>query len=184
MFRRTGVQHFFGRNVAAAGSHYFTPKNAKKGMWGKVHFGNVFMGMRNAPFMYPRYRNQLFSMKKHRYTKRWKFRRYKIAALANVPFSKKLRVGMLPKLAGSADDTMMGTMKDFDAFSDALKNRVMAKAEATKSSDALDDSPAAGGKKKKGLQYPKSSSTATPHTPSRFSKVTPGRWKVISKYLV
>ena len=37
-------------------------------------------------------------MKKHRYKKRWQKRRYKVAALANLPFAKRLRVNMIPKL--------------------------------------------------------------------------------------
>ncbi|CCW70145.1 unnamed protein product [Phytomonas sp. Hart1] len=40
-------------------------------------------------------------MKKHRILKRFRFRRYKLAAVANLPFARMIRVGMLPELKSS-----------------------------------------------------------------------------------
>jgi hypothetical protein len=69
-----------------------------KGQWGKAFFGKVFHQPRNFAYQTSTYWSKKFRMKKHRYTKRWQKRRYKVAALANLPFAKKLRVNMIPKL--------------------------------------------------------------------------------------
>jgi hypothetical protein len=76
-------------------------RTSQKSQWGKAHFGKVWHTPRNFPFMSGRYWQVKFTMKKHRYTKRWRKRRYKVAALANMPFAKKLRVDMIPKLQQS-----------------------------------------------------------------------------------
>lgn len=65
--------------------------------WGKVHFGNVFHAPRNYVGGSRWYRRR-YSMKKHRYKKRWRTRRFKLAALANLPHYRMIRISMLPDL--------------------------------------------------------------------------------------
>lgn len=73
-------------------------KGRGKGQWGSPYFGKIFHQPRNFAYSTSTYWSKKFRMKKHRYTKRWQKRRYKVAALANLPFAKKLRVNMIPKL--------------------------------------------------------------------------------------
>lgn len=72
--------------------------NRRKGQWGTPFFGKVWHQPRNFAYATSKSWHKKFYMKKHRYTKRWRKRRYKLAALANLPFAKKLRVDMIPRL--------------------------------------------------------------------------------------
>jgi hypothetical protein len=170
------------RSGHLAGNKAITTPGSPKRMWGKIHFGNVFHGLRNSSMATQRFRGQRFSMKKHRYKKRWKFRRYKLAALAHVPFQKKLRIGMLPRLAAGGASSVNLDEANLEAFSESLQAKVMAKAEAAASQKDSSDSSAASatkGKKHKGIP---SSETATTHTRSRVSLVTPGPIRIRTKY--
>lgn len=69
--------------------------------WGKKFYGRVTFGPRNYPYPSSRWLARRFKMKKHRIVKRFRFRRYKLAAVANLPFAKMIRVGMLPELKSS-----------------------------------------------------------------------------------
>lgn len=72
--------------------------NRRKGQWGAIHFGKVWNQPRNFAHFTAKAWHKKFRMKKHRYTKRWRKRRYKVAALANLPFARRLRVDMIPRL--------------------------------------------------------------------------------------
>lgn len=69
--------------------------------WGKVHFGNVFHAPRNY-IGGSRWYMRRFQMKKHRYKKRWRTRRFKLASLANLPHYRMIRISMLPDLKKQA----------------------------------------------------------------------------------
>ncbi|CAD2215058.1 hypothetical protein AGDE_06957 [Angomonas deanei] len=69
--------------------------------WAAKFYGNVTYGPRNYPYPSSRWLARRFRMKKHRIIKRFRFRRYKLAAVANLPFAKMIRVGMLPELKSS-----------------------------------------------------------------------------------
>lgn len=69
--------------------------------WRPKHYGNVTFGPRNYPYPISRWLGRRFRMKKHKILKRMRFRRYKLAAIANLPFAKMIRVGMLPELKSS-----------------------------------------------------------------------------------
>ena len=85
-----------------------------KGQWGKPQFGKVWHTPRNFAYQTSTYWSKKFRMKRHRYTKRWRKRRYKLASLANLPFAKKLRVNMIPKLAqGKRSDAASSDLDDF-----------------------------------------------------------------------
>ena len=75
--------------------------------WRK-NFGNVRQVPRGYEYLSSKYRNNMFRMKKHRYTKRWRMKRYKIAALANTPFNRKIKLHMLPKLTRSEGASSSG----------------------------------------------------------------------------
>ncbi|EPY23998.1 hypothetical protein STCU_07364 [Strigomonas culicis] len=69
--------------------------------WAAKFYGQVTYGPRNYPYPSSRWLARRFRMKKHRIIKRFRFRRYKLAAVANLPFAKMIRVGMLPELKSS-----------------------------------------------------------------------------------
>lgn len=69
--------------------------------WRQKRFGKVTFGPRNYPYPISKWLGRRFQMKKHRILKRYRFRRYKLAAVANLPFAKMIRVGMLPELKSS-----------------------------------------------------------------------------------
>lgn len=69
--------------------------------WSAKFYGNVTYGPRNYPYSSSRWLARRFQMKKHKIIKRFRFRRYKLAAVANLPFAKMIRVGMLPELKSS-----------------------------------------------------------------------------------
>ncbi|CAJ1009445.1 hypothetical protein Q4I28_004759 [Leishmania naiffi] len=69
--------------------------------WAAKFYGKVTYGPRNYPYPSSRWLARRFQMKKHRILKRFRFRRYKLAAVANLPFAKMIRVGMLPELKSS-----------------------------------------------------------------------------------
>ncbi|KAG5501889.1 hypothetical protein JKF63_04159 [Porcisia hertigi] len=69
--------------------------------WAAKFYGKVTFGPRNYPYPSSRWLARRFQMKKHRILKRFRFRRYKLAAVANLPFAKMIRVGMLPELKSS-----------------------------------------------------------------------------------
>lgn len=69
--------------------------------WRPKHYGNVTFGPRNYPYPISRWLGRRFQMKKHKILKRMRFRRYKLAAVANLPHAKMIRVGMLPELKSS-----------------------------------------------------------------------------------
>lgn len=69
--------------------------------WAAKFYGQVTFGPRNYPYPSSRWLARRFQMKKHRILKRFRFRRYKLAAVANLPFAKMVRVGMLPELKSS-----------------------------------------------------------------------------------
>lgn len=84
----------------------------KVARWRPKHYGKVTFGPRNYPYPISRWLGRRFQMKKHKILKRMRFRRYKLAAVANLPFAKMIRVGMLPELKSSkakkGDDIDMG----------------------------------------------------------------------------
>lgn len=180
MFRVTSTL-LTGKMTPRLGSFALqTHRGGPGGMWSKVFLGNVFSNMPynwNHNFM--NFRQRRFRMKKHRYQKRWQFRRFKIAALANVPFQRKLRLGMLPKLSAISENTV--TDGDLDAYSEMLRARVLAKSETQ--SDANVDGDAASREKGKNVGLP-NTKTATPHTRSRKATVTPGPVRIRTKYTV
>ncbi|ORC87544.1 uncharacterized protein TM35_000211500 [Trypanosoma theileri] len=69
--------------------------------WAAKFYGQVTFGPRNYPYPSSRWLARRFKMKKHKIIKRFRFRRYKLAAVANLPFAKMIRVGMLPELKSS-----------------------------------------------------------------------------------
>lgn len=69
--------------------------------WAAKFYGKVTYAPRNYPYPSSRWLARRFKMKKHRIIKRFRFRRYKLAAVANLPFAKMIRVGMLPELKSS-----------------------------------------------------------------------------------
>lgn len=69
--------------------------------WAAKFYGQVTYGPRNYPYPSSRWLARRFKMKKHKIIKRFRFRRYKLAAVANLPFAKMIRVGMLPELKSS-----------------------------------------------------------------------------------
>lgn len=69
--------------------------------WAAKFYGKVTFAPRNYPYPSSRWLARRFQMKKHRIVKRFRFRRYKLAAVANLPFAKMIRVGMLPELKSS-----------------------------------------------------------------------------------
>lgn len=66
--------------------------------WGKMFFGNLFHGPRNYMYRGSRWYTRRYQMKKHRYTKRWIRRRFKLAAIANLPHARMVRIAMLPEI--------------------------------------------------------------------------------------
>jgi hypothetical protein len=122
-----------------------------KKQWGAVFFGNIFHQPRNFQYPVSRAWASKFRMKKHRYKKRWRQRRYKLAALANMPFAKKLRVDMLPNLRSGKAKKDSAAADDFSSVSNKAQDAVAA---------AVQDN--APGKKKtkttakKGARRPKS----------------------------
>lgn len=66
--------------------------------WAKTFFGNLFHGPRNYLHRGSRWYTRRYKMKKHRYKKRWTRRRYKLAAIANLPHARMVRISMLPDL--------------------------------------------------------------------------------------
>nr|CCC91233.1 conserved hypothetical protein [Trypanosoma congolense IL3000] len=78
--------------------------------WAAKFYGQVTFGPRNYPYPSSRWLARRFKMKKHKIIKRFRFRRYKLAAVANLPFAKMIRVGMLPELKSSK--TKKGDMVD------------------------------------------------------------------------
>ncbi|PWU99844.1 hypothetical protein C4B63_8g195 [Trypanosoma cruzi] len=105
--------------------------------WAAKFYGRVTFGPRNYPYPSSRWLARRFKMKKHRIIKRFRFRRYKLAAVANLPFAKMIRVGLLPELKSSK------TKKGDDVEAD-LSGRLVS---AVRSS---------GGKKKGNRGRPKS----------------------------
>ena len=77
-------------------------------------FGNVRHVPRNYDNATSKYRSKQFKMKKHRYTKRWRMNRYKLAALANMPFNRKIRLHMLPKLTQGTSSTGRAGSSELD----------------------------------------------------------------------
>ncbi|KEG07902.1 hypothetical protein DQ04_08511000 [Trypanosoma grayi] len=80
--------------------------------WAAKFYGQVTFGPRNYPYPSSRWLARRFRMKKHKVIKRFRFRRYKLAAVANLPFAKMIRVGMLPELKSSK--TKKGDIVDAD----------------------------------------------------------------------
>lgn len=78
--------------------------------WSAKFYGQVTFGPRGFAYPSSRWLARRFRMKKHRIIKRFRFRRYKLAAVANLPFAKMIRVGMLPELKSSK--TRKGDMVD------------------------------------------------------------------------
>lgn len=83
--------------VSSYGDSARTQQEQLTTRWGKVHFGNVFHAPRNY-IGGSRWYMRRYSMKKHRYKKRWRQRRFKLAALANLPHYRMIRISMLPDL--------------------------------------------------------------------------------------
>lgn len=83
--------------------------------WGQRFFGNVTHGFRNFGYPWSRWYIRRYGMKKHRYTKRWKVRRYKLASVANLPFAKMIRINMLPELKSKKGNKAAGGGFDVDA---------------------------------------------------------------------
>lgn len=81
------------------------PLDSPMARWGKKFFGNIFHGMRNYSYPMSRWYSRRYGMKKHRYKKRWQFRRYKLASIANLPLGKMIRIGLLPELKSGATAT-------------------------------------------------------------------------------
>lgn len=69
--------------------------------WSSKFYGQVTFGPRGFAYPSSRWLARRFRMKKHKILKRFRFRRYKLAAIANLPFAKMIRVGMLPELKSS-----------------------------------------------------------------------------------
>jgi len=82
--------------------------------WGKKWYGNAFNLRRNLDMggtnQMSKKRSSKFRMKKYHYRKRYKFRRQKLAAIGNTPFTKKVRVMMAGRFEHHTD-------KDIDAIS-------------------------------------------------------------------
>lgn len=87
--------------------------------WAAKFYGKVTYGPRNYPYPSSRWLARRFQMKKHRILKRFRFRRYKLAAVANLPFAKMIRVGMLPELKSSK--TKKGDTVDMGLSSQLVK---------------------------------------------------------------
>ncbi|KAK7194398.1 hypothetical protein NESM_000356000 [Novymonas esmeraldas] len=98
--------------------------------WAAKFYGKVTFGPRNYPYPSSRWLARRFQMKKHRILKRFRFRRYKLAAVANLPFAKMIRVGMLPELKSSK--TKKGDAVDM-GLSSQLVTAARSSAGATKS---------------------------------------------------
>ncbi|KAG5499575.1 hypothetical protein JIQ42_05049 [Leishmania sp. Namibia] len=97
--------------------------------WAAKFYGKVTYGPRNYPYPSSRWLARRFQMKKHRILKRFRFRRYKLAAVANLPFAKMIRVGMLPELKSSK--TKKGDTVDI-GLSSQLVSAARSSAGATK----------------------------------------------------
>ncbi|GET89494.1 hypothetical protein, conserved [Leishmania tarentolae] len=97
--------------------------------WAAKFYGKVTYGPRNYPYPSSRWLARRFQMKKHRILKRFRFRRYKLAAVANLPFAKMIRVGMLPELKSSK--TKKGDAVDM-GLSSQLVSAARSSAGATK----------------------------------------------------
>lgn len=80
--------------------------------WSSKFYGQVTFGPRGFAYPSSRWLARRFRMKKHKILKRFRFRRYKLAAIANLPFAKMIRVGMLPELKSSK--TRKGDAVDLD----------------------------------------------------------------------
>lgn len=80
--------------------------------WSAKFYGQVTFGPRGFAYPSSRWLARRFRMKKHKILKRFRFRRYKLAAIANLPFAKMIRVGMLPELKSSK--TRKGDAVDLD----------------------------------------------------------------------
>ncbi|KAG5476433.1 hypothetical protein LSCM1_04138 [Leishmania martiniquensis] len=100
--------------------------------WAAKFYGKVTYGPRNYPYPSSRWLARRFQMKKHRILKRFRFRRYKLAAVANLPFAKMIRVGMLPELKSSK--TKKGDAVDI-GLSSQLVSAARSSAGATKTKD-------------------------------------------------
>lgn len=92
--------------------------------WAAKFYGQVTFGPRNFPYSSSRWLARRFRMKKHRILKRFRFRRYKLAAVANLPFAKMIRVGMLPELKSSKT-------KKGDAVESGLASQLVSTAQAS-----------------------------------------------------
>ena len=95
--------------------------------WGKKWYGNVLnvrrnLSMGNSPGGPSTRRQKRFRVKKYHLQKRYQFKRMKVAAIGNTPFTKKVRVMMAGRFDHHSD-------KDIDAISsqqldDATSGRV------------------------------------------------------------
>eukprot|EP00744_Colponema_vietnamica_P019273 GILI01027260.1.p1 GENE.GILI01027260.1~~GILI01027260.1.p1 ORF type:complete len:262 (+),score=22.28 GILI01027260.1:70-786(+) len=88
--------------AARLGANYGDSKKSQEEQlstrWGKMFFGNLFHGPRNYLYRGSRWYLRRYKMKKHRYKKRWTRRRYKLAAIANLPHARMVRISMLPEI--------------------------------------------------------------------------------------
>lgn len=87
--------------------------------WSSKFYGQVTFGPRGFAYPSSRWLARRFRMKKHKILKRFRFRRYKLAAIANLPFAKMIRVGMLPELKSSK--TRKGDAVDGDLSSQLVQ---------------------------------------------------------------
>ena len=120
---RTLERPSFRWPLTAARTFSATPINFR---WGKKWYGNVLNVRRNLN-MGPlggasARRSKRFRVKKDALKKRYKFKRMKVAAIGNTPFTKKVRVMMAGRFDHHSD-------KDIDAISsqqldDATSGRV------------------------------------------------------------
>ncbi|KPA86890.1 putative mitochondrial hypothetical protein [Leptomonas pyrrhocoris] len=125
--------------VGARGAMYGEVLQHLSCRWAAKFYGKVTFAPRNYPYPSSRWLARRFQMKKHRILKRFRFRRYKLAAVANLPFAKMIRVGMLPELKSSKT-------KKGDAVDGGLSSQLVSVARSSSS----------GGKSKGKRTRPKS----------------------------
>lgn len=105
--RRDGQSHLISAVPHAARSGFgATPvlldKRRIRSNYRMKHFGNIWHGPRNFPYAFSKRHAVRYRMKKHKALKRWKFKRYKLAAVANMPVGKKLRLMFVPNIKSGA----------------------------------------------------------------------------------
>ena len=71
--------------------------------WRPKHMSHIWTRPRNYPHRWSRQHSRRHTRKKNKTLKRYKFKRYKLAVLANQPHHRRIRVNLIPSLQPLAE---------------------------------------------------------------------------------